>query len=79
MAVQRKVVRERARTLKGAEDTALLLRRDGDAWVGRLRRQAPEVDGETRVAGAPADAKPGDFLEVRICGGKTYDLEAKVV
>ena len=80
MELQGAVVRERAKALKGARDTVLLLRQEEpDVWVGRLPRQAPEVDGETRVAGMPKQAKVGDFLRVEITGGQEYDLEAKAV
>ena len=47
-------------------------------WIARLPRQAPEVDGVTYVRGVPPDAKPGQFLPVRITGGHEYDLEAEV-
>jgi len=80
MAVQKAIVAEHARALKGTTDTVLLLRRESpDVWVGRLPRQAPDVDGETRVTAVPQDAKIGDFLRVKITGGKDYDLEAKAV
>ena len=80
MELQGAIVRERAKALKGARDTVLLLRQEEPGvWVGRLPRQAPEVDGETRVAGAPKQAKVGDFLRVEITGGQEYDLEAKAV
>ena len=80
MELQGAIVRERAKALKGARDTVLLLRQEEPGvWVGRLPRQAPEVDGETRVAGAPKQAKVGDFLRVEITGAQGYDLEAKAV
>ena len=77
MALQKRIVRERARALTGTRDRALLLRREPSGlWHARLPRQAPEVDGETRVKGVPAGAKVGDFLSVTITGGRGYDLEA---
>jgi ribosomal protein S12 methylthiotransferase len=80
MALQKRIVRERADTLKGTADTVLLLRKESAAvWTGRLPRQAPEVDGETRVTGVPRQAKAGDFLRVQITGAKEYDLEAKAM
>lgn len=80
MALQRGIVDERARALKGTDDTALLLRQTTrGAWIARLPRQAPEVDGETRVTHVPPQAKPGDFIKVRITGAKEYDLLAKAV
>jgi ribosomal protein S12 methylthiotransferase len=78
MAVQKKVVRERAKALAGTVERALLLRRGASGlWLARLPRQAPDVDGETRVKGVPADARAGDFVRVSITGGKGYDLEAR--
>lgn len=79
MALQKQIVRERAKALKGTVDTALLLRRGADgSWLSRLPRQAPDVDGETRVKGVPSSAQVGDFVPVEITGGKGYDLEARV-
>lgn len=82
MAAQQRIVRERARSLVGRRDRALLLRtpaKKGGAWTARLPRQAPEVDGETRVKNVPADAKTGDFLPVAITGSRGYDLLAEAV
>jgi ribosomal protein S12 methylthiotransferase len=80
MALQKTIVQERAKTLKGTADTLLLLRQESaKVWTGRLPRQAPDVDGETRVTGVPRQAKPGDFVRVEITGGKEYDLEAKAI
>jgi len=77
MALQKRIVRERVKTLTGSSDTALLLRRKvSGEWLARLPRQAPEVDGETLVKDVPRSAKPGDFADVVITGGKGYDLEA---
>jgi ribosomal protein S12 methylthiotransferase len=80
MALQKTIVKERAKALKGTPDSVLLLRQVGpEVWSGRLPRQAPEVDGETFVKGVPQTAKVGDFVRVVITGGKGYDLMASVV
>jgi len=79
MALQKKIVRERLTALKGTVDTALLLGQKGDVWIARLPRQAPDVDGETRVANVPRQARPGDFVRVEITGGRGYDLAARAV
>lgn len=79
MALQKKIVRARVKALTGRRDTAFLLRHTATGeWLARLPRQAPEVDGETRVKNVPTDAKVGDFIPVTITGGKGYDLEARV-
>jgi len=70
MEAQRAIVDERARALSGSVDTALLLRRDRRTWIARLPRQAPDVDGETRVTGVS---------DVRVTGGQAYDLKAQAI
>jgi len=78
MALQKKIVAERAKTLKGKTDTVLLLSKGPkDVWQARLPRQAPEVDGVTWVHAVHASAKPGDFVHVEITGVKGFDLLAR--
>ncbi len=80
LRLQRRIVDERRRALAGTTATALLLQSPsgrGSIWLARLSRQAPEVDGVTRVSGVPANAKPGQFLNVRLTGGRGYDLTAR--
>jgi len=78
MALQKKIVAQRMKALIGTTDTALLLRQTKPGvWQARLSRQAPEVDGETRVTGIPLKtAKPGDFVRVEITGSQGYDIHA---
>jgi ribosomal protein S12 methylthiotransferase len=47
---------------------------DGDLRrvTGRSFRDAPEIDGHVTVSGT--DAKPGEFIPVRITGAQPYDL-----
>ncbi len=84
LRAQRRIVAENRRGLVGSEAEALLLRPappvgGRPAWEARLARQAPEVDGVTRVTGAPAVAVPGDWLRVVVAGGRGYDLRAEAV
>ena len=79
MKVQKKIVAERRKALVGREEKALLLQKKGKAWIARLPCQAPEADGITRVSGVSPDAQPGDFVEVKITGGRGYDLNAEVI
>ncbi|MCL1920720.1 MAG: 30S ribosomal protein S12 methylthiotransferase RimO [Kiritimatiellaeota bacterium] len=78
MALQKKIVAARMSARVGQTDTALLLRKlKSGAWSARLPSQAPDVDGATRVTGAPETVKPGDFVKVEITGRKDYDVTAK--
>jgi len=68
------------RTLVGSRQEALIEGKSDDPdydYVGRLRRQAPEVDGVTYVRGR--SLKPGDFVTVQITDAAEYDLYAEVV
>jgi len=47
------------------------------AWVGRCRRQSPDVDGVTHVKNGPAAI--GDFVRCKITGCDHYDLFGKMI
>lgn len=79
MALQREIVRENTRALKGEQSEALLLQpHDERYWRARLPRQAPDVDGETLVRGVPDGYGAGSVVPVCITGGRGYNLTAKV-
>ncbi len=50
--------------------------RDGYAFVGRCRRQAPEIDGVTYIK--DAGAKIGDFIHCTITDADHYDLFGEI-
>lgn len=77
MRLQKDIVRERAKELRSVEDQALLLRKSNGGWYGRLKRQAPQVDGETFINRVPQNARIGDFVSVKITGSDNYDLKAE--
>jgi ribosomal protein S12 methylthiotransferase len=83
LQLQRQVVRQRRQELVGTLDEALLLSplpdRHSPLWLARLPRQAPDVDGITRVRNVPAGAKTGQFIPVRLTGGRGYDLAAEAL
>ncbi len=83
MLAQRRIVDEKRRELTGTRADALLIRtarplRGRPTWEARLERQAPDVDGVTRVVGVLTGARPGDWAQVAITGGRGYDLYAAV-
>lgn len=57
--------------LEGKSDRA------GYSHVGRLRRQAPEIDGITYVRGKKA--KTGSIVRCKITGADDYDLFARII
>lgn len=82
MLRQQAVVRELNRARIGTTAELLLLRPaagGGGRWLARAPWQAPEVDGLTRLAGAPAGARTGDFRRARIVGFRGCDLRAEDV
>ncbi len=82
MAAQRRVVEKRMEALMGTETTLLLERPVPDepgAWMGRVRRQAPEVDGDTFIDSVPDGSGAGDLLPVQFVGHADYDFEVETV
>lgn len=51
--------------------------REGYAWIGRSRRQTPEIDGVTYIQ--DGNAGIGDFVNCRITGADHYDLFGKII
>ncbi len=81
LLAQQAVVARRARALRGERAVALLERPAGPAaaWIGRTQRQAPDVDGVTRIEGVPAHFQAGDWLPVCYTGRRGNDLLAVAV
>jgi ribosomal protein S12 methylthiotransferase len=79
MERQARVSRERNRALKGRQVAAIVEGPSPESEYlleGRLRRQAPEVDG--RLLFSDGSARPGDFVEVRIEKTYAFDLVGKI-
>jgi ribosomal protein S12 methylthiotransferase len=80
MAAQQKISAARLRALVGSVRPVLIEgpSDESDALLqGRLSTQAPDVDGVVYVANAPAEARPGTLLDVRITQSADYDLVAE--
>lgn len=68
------------RNLIGSVQEALIEEvsdRAGYAFVGRCRRQAPEIDGVTYIQNS--NVKIGDFVHCKITAADHYDLFAEIV
>jgi ribosomal protein S12 methylthiotransferase len=72
MAAQEKISAQRLKRKVGSTLT-VLLDEAGDKAVGRSSADAPEIDGVVHIRKA-ANAKAGDFVEVRIARADAHDL-----
>jgi ribosomal protein S12 methylthiotransferase len=51
---------------------------EGDAYIGRTARDAPEVDGVVRFTSA-RPLRVGSFVDVEVTAAETYDLVGKTI
>ena len=80
LEAQKRIAKENNRARVGMEATALIVDYDGKGGaLARLPHQAPEVDGQTRIATLPEEIQVGDFIRVKVTGVRGYDLTAKVI
>ncbi len=73
MAVQEKISTQRLKRKVGSTLTVLVDETGDDKAVGRSGADAPEIDGVVHIRKA-ANAKAGDFVEVRITRADAHDL-----
>jgi len=74
MNIQKKIVKERSRAVKGKIYPCLMempVDEYGAVWTGRIYSQAPEVDGTVYVAGYTREM--GAVVDVKIEKSKDYD------
>jgi ribosomal protein S12 methylthiotransferase len=80
MSVQRRISREASALLVGKTQPVLVegLSPETDLLlVGRLRSQAPEIDGQVYLTEGAAG--PGDIVDVLITRSHDYDLEGRIL
>jgi ribosomal protein S12 methylthiotransferase len=77
MSLQKKISRKKYQAMVGQEVEVLVERFDGSRGNlrGRLRTQAPEIDGSVYLKG---NARPGDFVLARITKALPYDLIGRI-
>ncbi len=74
---QRRIVAQKGRALIGRLDEILVERARGakpDAWTGRSRALAPEVDGTVFLDGSRGGIRPGAFVNARYVARRGYDM-----
>ena len=78
MEIQREISAERNRKLIGGELKILVESLEGDFYVGRSYRDAPEVDGEVLIPSNGNRIVPGNFYIAEVYDSDEYDLFARL-
>ena len=84
MSIQAAISEENNRDLEGTIDYAMieeLEEGDNDTVLakGRLKSQAPDVDGNMYIEDCGDKVKPGDIVQVQVEQGFAYDVVATIV
>ncbi|HYN42380.1 MAG TPA: radical SAM protein, partial [Thermoanaerobaculia bacterium] len=84
MEAQREISRRKNRALKGKVHEAILEGVSAESELlleGRLKRQAPEIDGKLLINDVPEGfvPRPGSVVKVRVTEAHDYDLVGRIV
>ena len=78
MEIQREISTVKNRELVGKKLIVLVEALEGDFYIGRSYRDAPEVDGEVLIPADDSRINPGNFYNAEIYDSNEYDLFAKI-
>jgi ribosomal protein S12 methylthiotransferase len=78
MEIQREISAEKNGKLIGSELKILVESLEGDFYVGRSYRDAPEVDGEVLITSNGNRIIPGNFYIAEVYDSDEYDLFARI-
>ncbi|MDH3268788.1 MAG: 30S ribosomal protein S12 methylthiotransferase RimO [Ignavibacteria bacterium] len=78
MEIQREISADKNRELIGRKLKVLVESKEGDFYVGRSYRDAPEVDGEVLINSKDNNITPGNFYITEVYDSDEYDLFASV-
>ena len=78
MEIQREISSEKNSELVGSELKVLVESLEGDVYVGRSYRDAPEVDGEVLISADDDRISLGNFYSAEVYESNEYDLFARV-
>jgi ribosomal protein S12 methylthiotransferase len=78
MEIQREISSEKNSELVGSELKVLVESVEGDVYVGRSYRDAPEVDGEILINSNDNEIVPGNFYFAEVYDSDEYDLFARL-
>jgi ribosomal protein S12 methylthiotransferase len=79
MEIQKDISTEKNKEFVGRQLKVLLERTEGEFYVARSYRDAPEVDGEVLIPVNSIEVKEGNFYDVEITDANEYDLFAKII
>jgi ribosomal protein S12 methylthiotransferase len=79
MEIQREISTDKNRALIGTELKVLIDGVEGDFYVGRSYRDAPEVDGEVLIPVKNGNIFKGNFVDVKVYDSNEYDLFAEII
>ncbi len=79
MEIQREISAEKNRELIGSKLKILVESLEGDFYVGRSYRDAPEVDGEVLITSNDDRIVPGNFYIAEVYDSDEYDLFARLM
>ena len=79
MEIQRKISLQKNESLVGKELNVIIDRLEGDYFIGRSEKDAPEVDGEVLIEGGENHLEIGNIYSTEIIDCNDYDLFAKLI
>ena len=78
MELQKEISTDKNSKLIGRKLNVLVESREGDFYIGRSYRDAPEVDGEVLIDKSDTKIIPGNFYSVEVYDSDEYDIFARV-
>ena len=79
MELQKDISQARNEALVGKTMRVIIDRREGEYFIGRSEKDAPEVDGEVLVSAKNAPLAVGEYYNVEILESNEYDLFGKFI
>ncbi len=78
MEIQKEISLKINEKFEGRKLDVLIEGKEGDYYIGRSYRDAPEVDGEVLIPSNGKKLNPGEFYTVDVFDYNEYDLYAKI-
>ncbi len=79
MEIQKEISLEKNKKLIGTKMRVIIDDIEGEYFIGRSERDAPEVDGEVLIKAQNTMLKIGEFYSIEIVDCNDYDLFAKLI